>query len=58
MSEGKRYPSWTCQRCGSPVGWIGRVFQALRISPHECLTEDRITQDLTELDRPHPHKGT
>lgn len=32
----KQHPSWCCQRCGEPIGWIGRfLFPFL----HLCKTE-------------------
>jgi hypothetical protein len=30
------YPSYCCQKCGEPIGWIGRFFQFLRIPLHRC----------------------
>lgn len=24
-----KYPSYFCQLCGTPIGWLGRLFQAV-----------------------------
>lgn len=31
-----KYPSWCCQHCGEPIGWLGRAFQILGTSFHTC----------------------
>jgi len=31
------YPSWACQNCGAAIGWIGRLYQFLRIPIHKCI---------------------
>ena len=31
-----RYPFEYCQKCGEQIGWIGRLFQFLRIPLHRC----------------------
>ena len=30
------YSSYCCQKCGDQIGYIGRFFQFLRISSHQC----------------------
>jgi hypothetical protein len=30
------HPSYCCQKCGDPIGYIGRFFQFLRIPLHRC----------------------
>jgi hypothetical protein len=26
-------PSWCCQKCGEPIGWLGRLFRFHRCGP-------------------------
>ena len=33
---GRPYPSWCCQTCGGPVGYVGRFFQWCRLPLHRC----------------------
>lgn len=30
-----KHPSYCCQLCGSPIGWLGRLFQVLGIGFHQ-----------------------
>ncbi len=30
------HPSYCCQRCGESIGWLGRLWQALRLPIHQC----------------------
>lgn len=30
------HPSHCCQRCGDPIGWLGRFWQGLRVPLHSC----------------------
>lgn len=30
-----RLPSWCCQKCGRPAGWLGRVFCGV-LYPHDA----------------------
>ena len=33
-STALKYPSWCCQKCGEPIGWLGRfIFSFL----HKCI---------------------
>lgn len=25
----RKFPGWCCQRCGAPIGYLGRALQAL-----------------------------
>lgn len=31
-----KYESWQCQKCGHPVGWLGRLMERLFGSFHDC----------------------
>lgn len=33
LTKNKSWPSWCCQECGEPVGWLGRLFGLLRVKP-------------------------
>ncbi len=30
------YGSWKCQKCGAPIGWLGRFMESLFGSSHKC----------------------
>lgn len=36
-----KYPSYCCQKCGEPIGWLGRFFQWLpfKFLKHKCKSE-------------------
>lgn len=34
-----RLPTNCCQRCGAPIGWIGRAFEAVGVAHHVCRAE-------------------
>ena len=46
----KRFPSWRCQNCGDAIGWMGRGFQAVGLSPHACSKDYVITVRLEWAD--------
>lgn len=39
MEKNKRkYPSYCCQKCGEPIGWLGRFIEFILFGflTHEC----------------------
>jgi hypothetical protein len=40
-----KFPSWCCQICGDPVGWLGRIFQFLHVPIHRCDKPGRYLVD-------------
>lgn len=36
--KGKKYPSYCCQKCGEPIGWLGRIIEWIYcgLIKHEC----------------------
>ncbi len=42
----RRYPSWCCQECGEPIGWLGRFLELLTIAKwHKCDSKFRVGVD-------------
>lgn len=37
----KKYPSNCCQKCGKPIGWLGRVIECVtfKLVHHDCTFE-------------------
>lgn len=43
-----RVPLWMCPGCGACIGYIGRFFQWLGLSPHSCTDPEDDCDDETE----------
>jgi hypothetical protein len=40
--KGNKFPSWCCQECGEPIGWLGRFFSYVlpfRPFKHVCKSD-------------------
>lgn len=36
MKKTRTFPSWCCQKCGEPIGWLGRLFNVFLSKWHKC----------------------
>ena len=46
----RKFPSWACQKCGEQLGWLGRAYEWLFGTQHQCCFPHVYTQLNTKND--------